>query len=240
MMAVILAGGQGTRLEPYTITVPKPLIPLGDLPILEIIIRQLKAAGVRRIVLSLGHMSGLFGAYLERWKGDGIDIEVVLEDEPLGTAGPLALVDQLADNFLVMNGDLLTTLDYQALFDLHIAKNAWATIAVSRRELEVDYGVIRLTPEGELAEYDEKPVISYDVSMGINVLSRRCLEFIPRGRRFDIPDLMCAMRDQGRRVVGYRSSCYWQDIGRVSDLKQATADFIAEPSRFIPADPVSG
>lgn len=240
MMAVILAGGRGTRLEPYTIDVPKPLIPLGDVPVLEIVLCQLKAAGVTRIVLSLGHLSHFFTALVERWKRYGVELEFVLEDRPLGTAGPIALVDSLEDNFLVMNGDLLTTLDYRALFEQHVVKDAWATIAVTGRESKVEYGVVRMTPEGELADYEEKPVIHYDVSMGINVLSRRCLEFIARGERFDIPELMLAIREAGHRVACYPSSCYWQDIGRISDLQQASKDFIAEPGRFIPTDWESG
>lgn len=240
MMAIILAGGHGTRLEPYTTWIPKPLIPLGDMPILEIAMRQLQAAGVRRIVLSLGHMSYLFTALIERWRRSGIEIDVLLEDQPLGTAGSIALVDRLEDNFLVMNGDLLTTLDYRALFAQHLATGAWATIAVARRELQVDYGVIRLSPEGELEDYLEKPVIRYQVSMGVNVVSRRAVEFIPRGSRFDIPDLMRVIRSAGERVLGYPSSAYWQDIGRPSDLQQATADFIADPGRFIPAGGAPG
>lgn len=148
MMAFILAGGQGTRLAPYTISVPKPLIPLGDTPVLEIVLRQLKAAGVTRVVLSLGHMSQFFTPFMGRWQRYGMEIEVVVEEHPLGTAGSIALADRFADDVLVMNGDLLTTLDYRALFEFHRAKQAWATIAVARRELNVDYGVVRLTPSG--------------------------------------------------------------------------------------------
>lgn len=236
MMAVILAGGRGTRLEPYTISIPKPLVPLGDVPVLEIVLRQLRAAGVTRIVLSLGHMSPVFTGFLQRWNRSRIEIDCVVEEEPLGTAGPIALVDRLDDDFIVMNGDLLTTLDYRRLFELHTAGDAWATIAVSRREMAVDYGVVRLTPGGDLADYVEKPVIGYEVSMGINVLSRRCLDFIPRGRRFDIPDLVLALRDAGNRVACHRTDCYWQDIGRLPDLRQATADFTSAPERFLPED----
>lgn len=234
MMAVILAGGKGTRLVPQTISIPKPLIPLGEVPILEIIICQLRASGVRRVVLSLGHMSYFFADYLKRWRRYGIDIDCVLEDEPLGTAGPLALIDRLDDDFIVMNGDLLTTLDYRAFFERHTAGDAWATIAVSRRDLTLDYGVIRTTCEGGFEDYMEKPVISHEVSMGINAVSRRCLDLIPEGSRFDMPELMLAIRDTGNRVSCYRTSCYWQDIGRPSDLQQATADFLAEPMRFMP------
>jgi NDP-sugar pyrophosphorylase family protein len=234
MMALILAGGKGTRLKPFTVSIPKPLMPLGDYPILEIVIRQLRAAGVERVVLSLGHMAYFFTPFIERWERYGIKIDCCHEDEPMGTAGSIALVKELDETFLVMNGDLLTTLDFGALVQAHVAQQAWGTIALARRELKVDYGVVEYAVDGRLEKYVEKPIIKYDVSMGINVLSRKCLEFIPAGRKFDIPDLMQAMRNAGRSVYCYRTDCYWQDIGRFDDFQQASADFIENPSRFMP------
>lgn len=234
MMAVILAGGKGTRLAPYTISIPKPLIPLGELPILEIVVQQLKAAGVTRIVLSLGHMAYFFTPFIDRWKQYGLQIDCVFEDAPMGTAGSLRLVPDPDEHFLVMNGDLLTTLDFGALIADHVQSGAWGTIAMSHRELKVDYGVVRTDADGFLVRYEEKPVIQYDVSMGINVLSRSALDFIPSGERFDIPDLMQAMRDAGKPVRCHATTCYWQDIGRFSDLQQASADFVDNPSRFLP------
>lgn len=233
-MAVILAGGKGTRLKPFTVSIPKPLMPLGDLPILEIVIRQLRAAGVERIVLSLGHMAYFFTAFIERWERYGVRIDCCHEATPMGTAGSIALVKDLEETFLVMNGDLLTTLDYGALIAAHKAEQAWGTIALARRELKVDYGVVETSPDGRLEKYVEKPVIKYDVSMGINVLSRSCLEFIPPGRKFDIPELMQSMRNAGRLVNCHRTECYWQDIGRFDDFQQASADFVENPGRFIP------
>ncbi len=237
MMAIILAGGKGSRLKPFTVSIPKPLMPLGDVPILEIVIRQLKAAGIERIVLSLGHMAYFFTSFIERWERLGVRIETCHEDIPMGTAGSIGLVRNLEDTFLVMNGDLLTTIDYAQLVDVHRRTGAWGTIAVSRRELRVDFGVVRSTPDGMLAAYEEKPVIAYDVSMGINVFSRRCVEFLPPGRAMDIPDLMRAMRDAGHPVHCHQTSCYWQDIGRFDDFQQASADFLENPERFLaPAD----
>lgn len=232
--AVILAGGRGTRLKPFTMTIPKPLLPLGDTPILEIVIEQLVATGMSRIVLTLGHMSQLVLASVgdgSRW---GIEVESILEREPLGTAGSLRGVENLDDNFLVMNADLLTTLDYRELFKYHFLHNSIATIALSKREVLIDYGVVRTTADGSLDAYIEKPTIPYSVSMGINVLSRKSLEFVPAAGRFDMPDLMLAMHRSGLTVHCYETDCYWKDIGRFDDYTQASEDFVKDCSRFLP------
>ena len=233
-MAVILAGGKGTRLKPFTMTIPKPLLPLGDIPVLEVVISQLASSGFERIVLSLGHMAPIFASIVgdgQRW---GVNIECCVEKEPLGTAGPLHLVKDLEDTFIVMNGDLLTTIDYRKLIAFHLGSDAWGTIAVKRREIKIDFGVVEMTNAGLLCDYREKPTISYDVSMGINVLARRCLELIPRGKKCDMPQLMMAMQHAGKRVACYKTDCYWQDIGRFDDYQQASADFVAAPSEFLP------
>jgi NDP-sugar pyrophosphorylase family protein len=232
MMAVILAGGKGTRLKPFTMSIPKPLLPLGDVPIVEVVIRQLISSGVTRIVMTLGHMAHLFQASLGDGSQWGVTIEYCLEDEPLGTAGSLRLVPNLAEDFLVMNGDLLTTLDYRRLFDEHRAKQAWGTIALSKREVRIDYGVVLSSECGYLSDYVEKPIIPYEVSMGVNILSRRCVEFIPESGKFDMPQLMLAMSRAGKPVVCYKTDCYWQDIGRFDDYQQASADFVEDPDRF--------
>jgi len=234
MTAVILAGGRGTRLKPFTMTIPKPLLPLGDTPILEIVIRQLAAAGFRRIVLTLGHMAPLFTALIgdgSRW---GVQMEFCHEEEPLGTAAPLLRIPGLSDDFLVMNGDLLTTVDYRQLLALHVARDAWGTIATTRRQVDVLYGVIEANEDGTLNRYVEKPTISYAVGMGINILSVRSLEFIPRTGRFDMPDLMIAMQRAGKRVICHATDCYWQDIGLLDDYERASSDFVAHPGRFLP------
>lgn len=233
-MAVILAGGKGARLKPFTMSIPKPLLPLGDMPIVEVVIRQLVAAGFDRIVFTLGHLSHLF----EGWLGDGAKwgarIEYIVEDEPLGTAGSLGLLKDTEDNLLVMNGDILTTLDYRRLFDEHTSREAWGTIALSQREVKIDYGVVKASADGTLGEYVEKPVISYNVSMGINMLSRRALRLIPAGNRFDLPELMLAIKASGNPVHCHKTDCYWQDIGRFDDYESASADFVQDPSRFLP------
>ena len=232
-MAIILAGGKGTRLKPYTITIPKPLLPLGDVPILEVLLRQLAKAGVTRVVITLGHMAHLFFASIGKGERFGLQIDYCVEEEPLGTAAPIKRVKDLEENFLVINGDLLTTLDYKDLFKTHVIKTAWGTIAIHRREVKIDYGVIETTEDDLLGDYVEKPKIPYYVSMGVNVLTRKCVEFIPKKGRFDMPQLMMAMKKAGKIVACYKTDCYWQDIGRLDDFQQATEDFIKNPQRFI-------
>jgi len=238
MMAVILAGGRGTRLRPLTVTVPKPLLPLGDESILEIVLAQLQAAGFQRVVITLGHMARLFAAVIgdgSRW---GMRVDFVFEEEPLGTAGPLRAVADLDDDFLVMNGDVLTTIDYRQLFAFHRQRQALGTIAVTQRTVHIDYGVITAAPDAKLAYYHEKPSIHYAVSMGVNVLSRQCLEYVPAGRRFDMPELMMAMHQKEQRVFCYLTDCYWQDIGRMEDYDAACADYQKDPQRFrVPGRP---
>ena len=233
MMAVILAGGKGTRLKPFTMTIPKPLLPLGDVPIIEVVLKQLAQAGFKRIVMTLGHMAPLFQAQVGDGSKFGLTIRHLIEDQPLGTAGPLRLIPDLDENFLVMNGDLLTTLDFNALFQLHSQKKAWGTISLQRREVRIDYGVVRTSEDGQLSEYDEKPIIPYEVSMGINVLSRNCLQFVPPAGKYDMPQLMLDMHKAGNRVMCYRPDCYWKDIGRFDDYQEASADFDSDPGRFL-------
>lgn len=232
-MAVILAGGKGTRLKPFTVTIPKPLLPLGDAPILEIVLRQLAQSGVKRVVLTLGHMAHLFSAVLGDGKRFGLAVEYCTEDQPLGTAGSLRLIPNPAAEMLVMNGDILTTLDFAALLSHHRQSGAQATIALHKRSVHIDYGVIEQDSQGNLERYIEKPVIDYTVSMGINIVSARALSLIPAGRKFDMPDLMLAVKAAGGRVACYLTDCYWQDIGRFDDFEQASADYAADPGRFV-------
>jgi NDP-mannose synthase len=234
MQAILLAGGKGTRLRPFTATIPKPLLPLGDLPIVEVVIRQLASRGITRIAVSLGHLAHLFSATIGDGSRFGVTIDYYIEEEPLGTAGPLRLVRDLDEHVLVMNGDLLTTLDYRQLIQSHLAKNAWATIAVRRREVKIDFGVVVTSENDRLLDYQEKPVIFYDVSMGINIISRRCLDLIPAGRKFDMPDLLLAIKSEGHDVLAFKTNCYWQDIGRFDDYEQACNDFEEQPARFLP------
>jgi NDP-sugar pyrophosphorylase family protein len=237
MMAVILAGGKGTRLKPFTMAIPKPLLPLGDVPILEVLLKQLARAGFTRIVMTLGHMAPVFEAYFGDGTKLGLKISYVIEEQSLGTAGSLRLIADLEEDFLVMNGDLLTTLDFRGLLQFHCQNNSWGTISLQKREVHIDYGVIRTADDGTLAEYVEKPTIPYEVSMGIYALSRNCAQFIPASGKYDMPQLMVDMRRASHRVMCYRPDCYWKDIGRFDDYQEASADFEANPSLFIHPNP---
>lgn len=232
MMAVILAGGLGMRLRPYTMNIPKPLLPLGEVPTMEIVLRQLAADGFTRVVLTVGHMPQLIEALLGSGSRFGLDVEYEVEDEPLGTAGSLRLVKELEDTFLVMNGDLLTTIDYASVVRGHEAAGADATIVLARREVNIDYGVVHMDGMGGLERYEEKPTLEYYVSTGIYALSRTVVEHVPEGR-FDMPDLMTTLKGAGRTVRCLPTDRYWQDIGRFDDYQRASADFVADPERFL-------
>lgn len=236
MKAVILAGGKGTRLAPYTHIFPKPLMPIGDRPILEILLLQLKRAGIQEAVLTTGHLAGLIKAFFNSGERLGMHITYSLEDCPLGTAGPLALVEGLTETFLVANGDVLTTLPVEAMIAFHREKRATATIAMHCRQVHIDLGVIQLDGGARVQDYIEKPTIEYLVSMGIYIFEPRVLAYIPAGQYLDFPDLVKKLLAAGEPVQGYRFDGYWQDLGRPDDYEQAAQDFEAMRSQFLPED----
>lgn len=227
MRAVILAGGKGTRLAPYATSFPKPLVPIGDQPILEIIIRQLYRHGIRDIVLSIGYLGELIEAYFYNGHLNlpGLDLQYYRESEPLGTAGSLAMISGLDETFLVMNGDILTALDYNALLEYHRANQATLTIAMHRKEVRIDLGVLETDPGSRLTSYREKPSFGFDVSMGIYIYEPKVIDYIPKGQFFDFPDLVKTLIRDGARVVGFRSDDYWLDIGRREDYELAQQEF---------------
>lgn len=235
MQALILAGGKGTRLQPYTTVLPKPLMPVGGYPILEIILRQLKKLGIEEIILAVGYMEHLFQALLKTGEQFGLKIRYSIEEKELGTAGPISLViDQLEGDFLVMNGDLLTTLNYAKLLEYHKSNNSAATIALYQREVKVDFGVIESDDKGQLAQYIEKPVYTFDVSMGVNVLNKKMVTpFLQPGKHLNIPELMMNLHHQGLKVSSYREKCLWLDIGRIDDYKEAVDLFESNMDKFI-------
>jgi len=236
MQAMVLAGGKGTRLQPYTTVLPKPLMPVCNYPILEIIVRQLKRAGVEEIILAVGHLSHLVQAFFQNGERFGVNIRYSLEDQPLGTAGPIALaMDQLQDQFLVMNGDLLTTLNYAKMFEFHLSHGGAATLGLYQREVKIDFGVIESSDNGQLQNYIEKPTYRFTVSMGVNIFHKASLvDLIKPGQYLDIPDLMRALKAAGRQVYCYSEPCLWLDIGRVDDYQQASAVFEASSRQFLP------
>lgn len=234
MQAIVLAGGKGTRLRPYTTVLPKPLVPVGEKPICEIIVRQLVAAGFDRIVFAVSHLAELIQAFFGDGAKWGAQIRYSFEDPPLGTAGPIGVIDDLDDAFLVMNGDVLTDLDYAALMADHGRRGAIATLTTYRKDVPVTLGVVEVSPEGRLVKYTEKPTLQYQASMGIYVLSRRVLEFLPRGQRMDLPDLMQTLVQRGEHVHCHAFDGEWFDIGRPEDYEEALARYAEQPARFGP------
>ncbi len=225
MKAVILAGGKGTRLTPYTKVLPKPLMPIGDMPILEILLRQLKRANFNEVVLTVGHMAHLLESFFQDGERLGLRIKYSFEEQPLGTAGPLSLVQGLDDTFLVANGDILTTLDSRNLLESHRRSKAIATIATHTRQVRVDLGVIQFDGDQRVVGYQEKPTYNLQVSMGIYVFEPEVLRYIPHNQYLDFPDLVLKLVAAGERVMGYPFSGYWQDLGRPDDYEQAVQDF---------------
>ena len=235
MRAVILAGGKGSRLLPFTLAIPKPLVPIGDLPILEILIRQLAGQGFERVTISVGYLAGLIRAFCgngEQWR---IPIDYLYEEEPLGTIGCLGHLADLADDrILVVNGDTLTDLDMAQVYAAHNCQDA-LTICANQRSVEIDFGVLETTDGDLLASYAEKPTLSYRVSMGINVLSAWAIgRYIPPGRRLDTPELVGRLLADGQRVRIRDTNAYWLDLGRLKDLEAGIAAYQAEPRRFLP------
>jgi len=224
MDVVVLAGGAGTRLRPYTTVLPKPLMPIGDMPVLEILLRRLVAAGYTRVNLAVGHLAELIEAYFGDGRRYGLDLVYWREAEPLGTAGPLAEMELAADRVLVMNGDLLTTLEFGPLVDGHVASGAAATLAVRSREVPIDFGVVHVDG-ARVAAFEEKPVITYDVSMGVYVFEQRVIGLIPHAVHYDFPDLLAAVLDRDWPVHAHRSTDFWLDIGRVEDYELALDQF---------------
>lgn len=222
---VILAGGKGTRLLPYTTALPKPLMPVGDYPILEILLRQLATQGFRNITLAVGHLAGLIQAYFKDGKDWGIEITYAQETTPLGTAGPIARLPKSERSTLVLNGDLLTTLDFGRIVRFHYEKGATATIGTTRRRETVQFGVIETEQNGRIIEYREKPNLDYLVSMGIYVFAPLVREYIPRGQKYDFPDLVQKLIGANKTVLGYESDAYWMDIGRPDDYEKANREF---------------
>ena len=224
MQAIILAGGKGTRLKPYTITLPKSLVPVKDIPILEIIIKQLKKSSFSDITLAVGHLAELIEAYFRNGEKFGIDINYSIENKPLGTAGPLKLIRNLDENFLVMNSDDLTNIDYKDFFEFHKKNNATITIATFNKKVKIDLGVLKLDENNSLKDYIEKPVYDFNVSMGIYAFNKKAIEYIPKNEYFDFPTLIKTLLKNNHKVLCYHHNGYWLDIGRPEDYEKANEE----------------
>jgi NDP-sugar pyrophosphorylase family protein len=232
--AVILAGGQGTRLAPYTKILPKPLMPIGDMPILEILLRQLKRCGINEAILTVGYLADFLRLFFQNGEQLGLKIRYSYEEKPLGTAGPLTLINNLRDTFLVSNGDILTTLPIDRLFAFHRQQQAVATIAMHSRHIKIDLGVIELDGGNCIQGYIEKPTYDFMVSMGIYIFEPQVLDYLPHNQYYDFPDLVKTLIAAGQKVVGFPFDGYWQDLGRKDDYEQAVQDFEAMRAQFLP------
>lgn len=223
--AVILAGGKGTRLKPYTISLPKPLVPVGDMPILEIIIRKLTKQGFNHITITVNHMADIIRAFCGDGSKWGTHIDYSLEDKPLSTMGPLKLIKDLPDNFLVMNGDILTDLDFKTFYDEHVAEQNIFTVSAYSRNQKVDYGVLEIDNNNKLVNFVEKPITQYKVSMGVYMANKKILDFIPENQLYGFDHLMLDLIKSREPATIKVHSGYWLDIGRPDDYEKACNDY---------------
>ncbi len=235
MKAVIMAGGKGTRLQPFTASFPKPLVPLGDMPVLELLLRQLKAAGVDEVILAVNHLHHLIRAFCGDGSAFGLSIDYVLEDSPLGTAGPIAaILDRVGDNFIVTNGDLLTNYSVKEMAQRHEESQASASIAVYERKLKIDFGLVEVDEQMRLTGYREKPSYSHLVSMGLYILNRDAVApHLKPGVHLDMPELMQSLQAGGKTVQCQQQDCVWLDIGRPDDYASAQEMFEKQRSLFL-------
>jgi NDP-sugar pyrophosphorylase family protein len=234
MQAVILAGGKGTRLRPFTNNIPKPLVPVGDAPILEYVLRQLKYYGFKDVILAVNHLAELIRSFVGDGSKWGLNIRYSYEDKPLGTAGPLSFIENLEDNFLVMNGDLLTTFNYKKFYDFHCDSGSIASISTYKRVVKIDFGVLHTDDQDNVCDYIEKPEYHFQVSTGINMFNKNILKHIPPGIKYDIPDLIKGLIGRDCEVNSYVSDFYWLDIGRISDYETAIDVIQDRRSDFLP------
>jgi NDP-mannose synthase len=223
--AIILAGGKGTRLRPYTVVLPKPLMPIGEFPILEVIVRQLVQHGFNHITMAVNHQAEIIRAFFQDGVKWGIKIDYSLEDRPLSTMAPLRLIQDLPENFLVMNGDILTDLSYSSFFDEHVNKGSIFTISAYMREHKIDYGVLDMDADNHLSGFREKPSAEYLVSMGVYMASRRILDFIPEDKSYGFDSLMLGLLASGVSATVRKFNGYWLDIGRPDDYAAAIEVF---------------
>jgi NDP-sugar pyrophosphorylase family protein len=231
--AVVLAGGRGTRLQPYTVVLPKPLMPLGDCPILEILIRQLARYGFRHVTLAVNHQADIIRAFFgdgAKWK---IQIDYSFESEPLSTIAPLRLVRDLPEDFLLLNGDVLTDLNFAKLYEEHVRQGRLFTIAGTSRQQRVDYGVLNIDTSANLIGFREKPVLNYLVSMGIYAVNRAVVSAIPSDRKYGVDDLIADLLARGETIHVRPHEGYWLDIGRADDYLQAIEDFERRKELFL-------
>lgn len=232
MQALILAGGKGTRLKPFTNNIPKPLVPIGDKPILEIVLNQLRESGVTEVILAVNHLANLIKAFFGDGSQMGLKISYSVEDEILGTAGPIGLINNLEDNFLVMNGDLLTSIDFKDLIQEHKKNQAIATIATYKKKVKIDLGVLEIDANDLFLDYIEKPEFSYNISTGIYVMNKSVKKHIPMKGKYDMPELILKLNQEGEKIHCYTKKFEWLDIGRVEDYQLATEIYEKDKAKY--------
>jgi len=227
MKAVILAGGMGQRMRPLTYAIPKPLLPVGKRPVLEILIGQLRAGGFDEIFLPIHYQSEMIQSYFRDGERFGVRLQYAVEREPLGTAGPiLSFRDRLTEPFLVVNGDLVTRLDFRRLYETHLAGSHDMTIAVRAWKTHVPFGVLEIDGDSVQAVC-EKPVLTHYISAGIYACNPSVMDVIPGGRRFEMPEMISALLNAGRRVASYPFDDYWIDLAKIDDFERAVKEIEA-------------
>ncbi|MEJ2622415.1 MAG: sugar phosphate nucleotidyltransferase [Candidatus Thiodiazotropha sp.] len=231
--AVILAGGKGTRLRPLTAVFPKPLVPLGNRPIIEILLTRLANSGFKDVTLSTGYLAELIMAVCGDGSKYGLNISYSSEEAPLGTAAPLSLMSDLTDPVIVMNGDLLTTLNFRQMIDFHKSEGADVTIGCFKRDVSIDFGVVQSNDRNEFVGFREKPTDHFEVSMGVNVISQAAREYIVPNQYLDMPNLILKVYQEGGKVSCFREDCYWLDIGRMDDYALAQDEFVKNEAMFL-------
>ena len=226
MKAIILAGGRGTRLAPYTTVFPKPLMPVDGMPILEVIVKQLAHFHIEELIFTVSQESEpLLSAYFGNGSRYGVDISYSREKKPLGTAGPLSLISDLPETFLVMNGDVLTTLNYQKLIQYHHRQRGMVTVAMNQKRIQLELGVMECSQRHRLTRYIEKPTLSYSVSMGVYIFEKKVLKWVPTRGFLDFPELIQKLLRKKKKVFCYPSNDFWLDIGRHEDYGEAQGIF---------------
>ena len=234
MQAIILAGGKGERLRPYTNIIPKPLLPMGNMPILEIVLKQLKKYNFTEVVIAIGYLGEIIKAYFGDGKELGLNIRYSLEEVPLGTVGALSIINNLDDNFLIMNGDILSNVDFSDLYDFHMKNKKKATIVIYKKSLKLSLGIIKIK-NSKLIDYIEKPEYKFNVSTGIYILNKEVVSLIPFKKHYDFPELIkdIILKEE---ISVYKFSGHWFDIGTPEDYNLAQDSFIKLKDIFLKED----
>lgn len=237
MQALVLAGGRGTRLHPYTLVFPKPMLPVGGQPIIRTIVGQLVNHGFLDIVISLGYLGNYIRMFFDENGNtpNGATISYIIERQPLGTAAPVSLLPNPDENFLVLNGDILTSIDFGDLYSFHIDHDAALTIAVGVKQVKMNLGVVNFGDRDRITSITEKPTYTYNDNIGIYIYNQRALKYIEPGNRLDLPDLANNLIAAGEKVCGFtsREPYYWIDIGQHADYEKANKEFELRRDDFL-------